>query len=93
MRFRRHRPERRTPQNIFALVRSNQIDQVGVAIGELLHFDARRALGQVLVQIIRQRRAVEFFAAAGPPRYRIQMPRVSMGSMISGRILYRSIGL
>jgi len=29
----------------------------------------------------------------GPPRYRIRMPRASMGSMVSGRVLYRSIGL
>ena len=31
-------------------------------MGELLNFNAGRASRQVLVQIIRQRRAVEFFA-------------------------------
>ena len=48
--FRRHRPQRRTPQNIFAQVRSNQIDQIGVATGKLFHLYSRLALRQVLVQ-------------------------------------------
>jgi hypothetical protein len=33
-----------------------------VTVGELLNFDGGRAPRQVLVQVIRQRRAVEFFA-------------------------------
>ena len=59
--FRRHRPKRRTSQNIFAVIRSNQIYKVGMAIRKLLHFDAGRASGQVPMQIIRQRRAIQFF--------------------------------
>ncbi len=53
MRFRRHWPQRRTSQNIFAVVRSNQIYEVGMTIGELLNFDPGRASRQVLVQIFR----------------------------------------
>ncbi len=39
VRFWRHGPEWRTSQNIFALVRSNQIYEIGVTIGKLFHLD------------------------------------------------------
>ena len=66
VRFGRHGPEWGTSQNIFAVIRSNQIYEIGVTIGKLLHLDVRRALRQVFTEIIRQCGAVEFFA--GPDR-------------------------
>jgi len=62
VRFGRHGPERRTPQNIFALVCSNQIDQVRMAVGKLLHRDVRRTTRQARAEIVPQRFSVDFFA-------------------------------
>ncbi len=80
MRFRSERPERRAPQNIFAALCSNQIDQVGMAMRKLLHLETRRAAGQILAQVMPPVPRDRVLRLDGLPRYRIQMPRVPMGS-------------
>jgi len=53
MRFRCYRTERRTPQNIFTAIRSNQIDQIRMAVRELFNLDSAGAFRQVLTEIVR----------------------------------------
>ena len=59
VRFGRDRPERRPSQNELPLGRADEVDEVGVAVGELLDFDR-------LAQVSGEAGAVDLFA--GPNR-------------------------
>jgi hypothetical protein len=81
MRFRRHRTQRRTPQNVFPATGLDQINQVRMTIRELFNADVVAGSWELSTEVLGQRAHVKFFAMPDCGGIGLHSKNVSGGSL------------